>query len=83
MTMVRRVAEALRIEDGAKHDVWLYESAARAALRAMRDPTESMSEAAYQAVEMSDAWCIEDDTHWRRSFTAAIDAALAEGKTTP
>lgn len=52
--------------------------AARAAIEAMRDPTDAMKEAAYTHVEMDDRWMIEDDKDWARSWKGAIDAALKE-----
>lgn len=74
-TMLERVACAI---SGAPFPTANSLRKARAAIEAMRDPTVTMAEAVYATVEMSDAWCIEDDQHWKRSFTAAIDAALSE-----
>ena len=50
---------------------------ARDAIAAMAEPTDAMAEAAYEAVALSDAWHIEDDTDWKRSYRAAL--ALAQG----
>ena len=70
--MIERVARAMCAQNGNHESAWWeFESNARAAIAAMRDPTEQMATAGLHAVRNEE---IIDDV-WQ----AMIDAAL-EGK---
>jgi hypothetical protein len=77
--MVERVAKALRAVPECREDYWTdahWQNLAKAAVAAMRSPTEDMIDAAYESVEMDDRWLIDDGQRWAKSWAAAIDAAL-------
>jgi hypothetical protein len=57
---------------------WRY--VARAAIEAMREPTEAMVGAAFDAVSHCDHWHIDHNGDYRRAHRAMIDAALAEDR---
>ena len=92
MNMIERVARALCVSDVTPPDrpvscldntpLWeLHKKAARAAIAAMREPTEDMGEAAVKdhdnhAYHMSSYHCVIEA--WRNM----IDAALTETKLT-
>ncbi len=67
--MVERVARAMLEDSDFKH--WIdWESAARAAISAMREPTDAMVSAGLKLVD----WNLGADDAWR----AMIDAALPQ-----
>lgn len=68
--MVERVARALAACDNSDWRAWVDD--ARAAIEAMREPTDQMVEAAYAAASLDDAWHIEDADHWKASWRAAL-----------
>lgn len=86
-SMVERVGRALAKEEGYAYDPEPYDRRARAAIAAMRDPTETMTEAGAvkaggatkeQAIE----WAKLDKFESRQEecediFSAMIDAALS------
>lgn len=79
MTMIERVARALAASDGAKFHVNpdVYLTLARAAIEAMREPTEHMLD--YGACHEDQDHDIFDEGHISREvWQAMIDAALAE-----
>ena len=78
-TMVERVGRAIAEANG--HDYELYpklsEALARAALRALREPTEAMVRAnGTSQFEEGRRWLDEDA---RITWQAMVDAALSEG----
>jgi hypothetical protein len=78
--MVERIALAMvyrrKLPDDAEINWEAFRADARAAIEAMRVPTEDMIEAAYGAVEFNERWQIEDDTDYRKALNAMIDEAL-------
>lgn len=77
--MVRRVAEAISAAQHFDDGMWVdYVAAAETVLDTLREPTDAMRLAAYEAVETDDRWDIADDVRWAKSFSAAIDAALSD-----
>lgn len=85
--MIERVARAVFVELGwegvgahpsFEHDQQLWHKAARAAISAMREPTEDMIEGAYHAATFNDRWTIEDADDYRKAHRAMIDEALNE-----
>lgn len=76
--MVERVGQALGalLEDWA-HGKVTTADLSRAAIQAMREPSDAQRLAAYEAVEWDDRWDIADDERWAKSWRAGIDAALA------
>lgn len=80
--MIERVAKAICLWDGADWDGTLgsrecsrnrYRDTARAAIEAMREPTDGQRNAYY---ELSHKTEVMVDAHWER----AIDAALSTDK---
>lgn len=66
--MVERVARAIAEDQDGMEDYWdAYVNAARAAIAAMREPTDKMIEAS-----LDDAWT----AHTRQLYQRMIDAAL-------
>jgi hypothetical protein len=75
--MIASVAKAIEAaHDDYKPTVHDYLGMATAAISAMRDPSDAMKEAAYNAVSMDDQWHIEDEGRWAKSWQGAIDEAL-------
>lgn len=68
MPMIERVARALAESDPEYDPVWDYRPQARAAIEAMREPTEDMKSAGH-------FWAGED---CGPCFSSMIDAALEE-----
>lgn len=80
--MIERVARA--IANDPTGDQWkLWQTAARDAIKAMREPTDRMIESSYTATQLDDQWHIEDDQHFAKAFNAAIDAALGINNSPP
>jgi hypothetical protein len=76
-TMIEKVARALAEGDGCDYDRWsiMYDAQARAAIKAMRTPTDLMVDALMAA----EGECRADpNIPYGAIFTAAIDAALNE-----
>ncbi len=70
MTMIERMAKALYVkaqERGSKRGEQFFEDDARAAIEAMREPTEAMLAAIHPG-----------DVHSAQCYRDMIDAALAE-----
>lgn len=80
-SMIERVANVLATRRGSKA-VWEEDIAtARAAIEAMREPTDAMKEAMTAAALDSEYGALRyevPDEEIQRVFTAMIDAALAE-----
>jgi hypothetical protein len=79
--MVDRIALALSKADG--HDLATdperYRCLALAALKPLAIPTETMIDAAHQAVWFDAEWAINNRRDFRRAVRAMITHAIAEG----
>lgn len=91
MNMVEMVARIISEQDRAEADEssdfadWHWEERAELAveiIKALREPSDAMITAAYEAVETDDRWFIGDADDWCKSYRAAIGAAAVEGTVT-
>lgn len=85
MNMVEKVARSICMDDFDGEDVWkdltsrhhsAYMENARAAIKAMRDPTEKMVDAIIEAE--GECWHVGESSLVIKIYTDAIDAALSE-----
>ena len=80
MTPIERVALAICGDDNPANILSIHRTRARAAIEALREPSEKMVQAAEKALfeHMSEArdWTY---AYAKEAFQSAIDAALAEG----
>jgi hypothetical protein len=78
--MVEQVARAIAEADGAdiQKDDARYRRLALAALRPLSLPTETMIDAAYEAVRFDEAWAVNSRRDFRKAVRAMILAILAE-----
>lgn len=86
MTMIEKVARAIAATWEDKFDWHLAIPEARAALSALREPTDAMCRTAAIVIADRRTWptrtrtWAEEETDFFDGFRAAIDAALTEGK---
>lgn len=87
MSMVERVARAIALDDSEGYDIWadtsqdvrsIYLTNARAAIEAMREPTEFMYRAAYKEQDDSAIHNYGASPTFDDYWSTAIDAALNE-----
>jgi hypothetical protein len=81
-TMADRIAQALAKADGTTRaaNPERYRRLAIVALKTRMVPTESMINAAHQAVWFDDAWAIENASDFRRAVRGMITHAITEGQ---
>lgn len=75
---VGQPAERRTVFEGSTRDAcqaWIDRQCAEAVLGVVRDPTDAMIWAAFEATALDDAWHIDCSEHWAKSFRAAINAA--------
>ena len=78
--MLDQIARAIADADGASFDAdpSRYRKLASAALKPLTRPTESMVDAAYEAVRFDEAWAINSRADFKKAVRAMIRAAIDE-----
>jgi hypothetical protein len=81
MPMIDQIADAIAKADGADFhaDPARYRRLALAALRPLAKPTETMIDAAHEAVWSDAYWAINNRRDFQRAVRAMIAAAMKEG----
>jgi hypothetical protein len=80
MGMVLQIARAIATADGAefKDDPARFRTLAMAALQPLTRPTDTMVDAAHEAVSFDGAWAIRGRSDFRKAVRAMVRAAMAE-----
>ena len=78
--MVEQVGRAIARADGANFDSdpARYRKVALAALKPLTRPTETMIDAAYEAVRFDEAWAINSRADFTKAVRAMVRAAMDE-----
>lgn len=77
MRMIDRVARAISESHGTTGHT--FEDDARAAISAMREPTDAMKKSVYDAENsMGVCYAAYEEINWETAWKVAIDAALKE-----
>jgi hypothetical protein len=79
-TIVNQIGIAIAGADGANvsTDPARYRRLALAALKPLTRPTETMVDAAYEAVRFDEAWAINSRADFRKAVRAMVGAAVDE-----
>jgi len=79
--MIDQIADAIAKSDGAKSsaDPDRYRRLALAALKPLGKPTDTMIDAAHEAVWFDAEWAINSRADFRKAVRAMILAAMKEG----
>jgi hypothetical protein len=77
--MLDQIAHALADADGAAFDAdrARYRKMALAALKPLTRPTETMVDAAYEAVRFDESWAINSRADFKKAVRAMVRAAMA------
>jgi hypothetical protein len=80
--MLDQIAEAIAKADGAdiRADPARYRRLAVAALQPLERPTETMIDAAHEAVSFDDQWAINSRRDFRKAVRSMIMAAVKKGR---
>ncbi len=81
MSMVEQIARAIAKADGARFedDPERFRRLALAALKPLARPTETMVDAAYEAVRFDEHWAVNSRRDFRKAVRAMILAAMDGG----
>ncbi|HMF68662.1 MAG TPA: hypothetical protein VK602_13770 [Phyllobacterium sp.] len=75
-SMIERVGRALAKEEGYAYDPFPYDARARAAIEAMREPTEAMVRAGAAILGSRDRRIVDFEADAELTLEAMIDEAL-------
>jgi hypothetical protein len=80
MSMVDQIGSAIAKADSAQFDVdpARFRRLAMAALRPLTRPTDTMVDAAHEAVSFDGAWAIDSRADFRKAVRTMIQKAIAE-----
>ena len=80
LTMRDQIAHAIARADGANfdQDPTRHRNLALAALKPLARPTETMIDAAYEAVRFDEAWAINSRADFRKAVRAMVRAVMDE-----
>ena len=80
--MIERIGQAIAVADGAdfQADQGRYRRLAAAALKPLLHPTETMIDAAHEAVWSDGMWAINSRRDFQKAVRAMIRAALDDGR---
>jgi hypothetical protein len=78
--MVEQIARAIATADGVEfeHDPTRFQRLALSALQPLTHPTDTMVDAAHEAISFDGAWAIRGRSDFRKAVRAMVRAAIAE-----